>query len=166
MPFSGNINVNVTGQLTTNLDLEGVVSTLNRKMLLALADGGGANQAANVFSDTRVLAASASESLDLAGALVNALGQTITFTKIKAVMVFAAAGNTNDVVVGGASSNGFITPFGAAAHTVRVKPGGCLILTAPDANGYAVTAATGDLLQIANGSSGTPVTYDVILIGA
>lgn len=165
MPFSGNINVNVTGQLTAALDLEGVVSTLSKKMLLALSDGTGANQANNCFSDTRTLAASASESLDLAGALVNAIGQTIAFTKVKAIMIFAAAGNTNDVVVGGASSNGFATPFGAAAHTARVKPGGSLILTAPDVNGYAVTAGTGDLLQIANGAAGTPVTYDVILIG-
>jgi hypothetical protein len=166
MPFSGNINVNVTGQLTTALDLEGVVSTLSKKMLLGLTDGTGANQANNCFSDTRTLAASATESLDLSGALLNAFGQTIAFTRVKALMIFAAAGNTNDVVVGGAGANGFISPFGAAAHTVRVKPGGSLILTAPDVNGYSVTAATADLLQIANSAAGTPVTYDVIVIGA
>ena len=166
MPLNANINLNITGALTTNLDLEAVRSDISRRMLLALTDGGGANQATNLFSDTRTLAASANESLDLAGALTNAFGQVINFTKVKALMVFAAATNVNDVVVGGAAANGFIAPFGAATHTVRVKPGGALIITAPDANGLTVTAATADLLQIANGGAGSTVTYDVIIIGA
>lgn len=166
MPFSGNINLNITGALTTNLDLEAVVSNLNRKMLLALTDGSGANQATNCFSDTRVLAASATEALDLSGVLLNAFGQVITFARIKALMIFASAGNANDVLVGGAATNGFVTPFTGATHQNRVKPGGSLIITAPDAIGLLVTAATGDLLQITNGGAGTSVSYDVILIGA
>ena len=166
MPLNANIILNVTGTLTTSLDLEAVRSELSRKMLLPLSDGAGANQASNLFSDTRTLAASASESLDLSGALSNAFGQVIAFTKVKALMIFAAATNVNDVVVGGAGANGFTSPFGAAAHTARVKPGGSLIITAPDANGLAVTAGTGDLLQVANGGAGSTVTYDVILIGA
>jgi len=35
----------------------------------------------------------------------------------------------------------------------------------PSAGGYAVTNSTGDILQIANSSSGTSVTYDIIVIG-
>lgn len=166
MPFTGNINVTVSGALTSALDLEAVQSQLTKKLGLTLTDGSGANQATNVFSDTRTLAASASESLDLAGALTNAIGQVISFTRVRALMITASAGNTNDVVVGGAGANGFISPFGAAAHTVRVKPGGALLLTAPDVNGYAVVAATGDLLQIANSAGGSVVTYDVIVIGS
>ena len=34
-----------------------------------------------------------------------------------------------------------------------------------DSAGYAVTATTADLLHVANSSSGTSVTYDVIVIG-
>lgn len=166
MPFSGNINVNITGALTAALDLEAAQSNLSKKLLVALTDGSGANQATNVFSDTRTLAASASESLDLAGALTNAFGAVISFAKIKALMIFASPANTNDVVVGGAGANAFATPFGAAANTVKVKPGGALILLAPDVNGYAVTAGTGDILQVANGAAGSGVTYDVILFGA
>jgi hypothetical protein len=97
--------------------------------------------------------------------LTNAFGAVLTFTKIKALIIRAAAGNTNDIVVGNAASNGFISPFGALAHTVKVKPGGLFVLVAPDVNGYAVVAATGDLLHVANGGAGTPVSYDIFILG-
>jgi hypothetical protein len=107
---------------------------------------------------------STTENLDLAGALTNAFGQTITFTKIKALAIVAAAGNTNDVVVGGASSNGFVSPFGDATDKIKIRPGGMFLITAPDATGFAVTAGTGDILLVAN-VGGTPVTYDVVIAG-
>lgn len=166
MPQNSNICVAVNGALTSSLDLEAVQSTLAKRLSVDLADGAGLGQAAQIFSDSRTLAASANENLDLNGSLTNAFGAVIAFTKIKALMVFASTANTNDVIVGGAASNGFVSPFGAANNTVAVKPGGCLVLVAPDAGGYAVTAATADLLKIANGGAGSAVTYDIVLIGA
>ena len=166
MPLTAKLSVGLTGEITNALDLEAAASALTKNLVVNLTDGLGANQATNIFSDQRTLAASANESLDLNGALTNAFGQTINFTKVKMLAIFAAAGNTNDVVVGGAASNGFISPFGAATHTVNVKPGGCLILAAPDANGYAAVAATADLLRIANSGAGTTVTYDIVVIGS
>lgn len=166
MTLAATVAVSVTGKLSSALDLESVVSQLTKGLSVPFTDGSGAGQATNVFSDTRTLAASATENIDLAGTLTNALGAVISLTKVKALIIFAAAANTNDVVVGGAASNGFSTPFGAAAHTVKVKPGGCMVLIAPDAAGYAVVAATADLLQVANGGAGTPVTYDIIVIGS
>ncbi len=165
MPLSANINVNLTGTLTAALDLEAAQTALAKKLAITLTDGSGANQATNLFSDTRTLAASGTESLDLAGVLTNAFGQVINFSKIRLLAVFAAANNVNDVVVGGAASNGFISHVGGATHTNRVKPGGCLLIAAPDVNGLGVTAGTADLLQIANGGAGTPVTYDIVIIG-
>jgi hypothetical protein len=52
-----------------------------------LADGTGSGQADKIFSDQRILAASATEDLDLAGSLVDALGATITFVKLKMVVI-------------------------------------------------------------------------------
>jgi hypothetical protein len=46
-----------------------------------------------------------------------------------------------------------------------VKPGGMLVMTAPDATGLAVTAGTGDKLKLANSAGSTSVTYDVIILG-
>jgi hypothetical protein len=140
-------------------------SDIDSKTLISLADGSGADQINQIFSDQRTLTASSSEDLDLNGTLANQLGATINFTKIKGIIITAAAGNTNDVIVGGATTNGFIDFVGAATHTLKVKPGGLLALMAPGATGYGVTAATADLLKIANGGAGSSVTYDIILLG-
>lgn len=129
------------------------------------ADGLGLNQAQKVFTDQRTLTASATEDLDLAGVLTDAFGAALTFTEIKAMAIKASASNTNNVIVGNATTNGFITWVGGAAHTVTVRPGGILLLVAPDATGYAVTAGTGDILKIANSAGGTSVVYDIVLIG-
>lgn len=155
----------ILATLTSALDLSTPTDALTKDYSINLGDGNGANQANQVFHDQRTLAASASEELDLAGGLTNPLGQTVTFTKIKALLIRAAAGNTNDVLVGGAAANGFIAPFGDATDVIKVKPGGTLLLVAPDADGYAVTAATGDLLKIANSAAGSGVTYDIVAIG-
>lgn len=128
--------------------------------------GTGANQADRVFTDQRTIAASGTDDLDLAGSLTDALGATITFVRIKGLIVYAATGNTNNVIVGGAASNQFINWVGGTSHTVTVRPGGLLVLLAGDATSYAVTAGTGDLLRIANSGAGTSVVYDVVLIGA
>ena len=60
----------------------------------------------------------------------------------------------------------FINWVGDPTDKISVRPGGAFILIAPDATGYAVTAATGDLLKIANSAGTTSVTYDIIIIGA
>jgi hypothetical protein len=165
MPLTAKLSIGLTGEITNALDLEAAVAALTKNLVISLTDGLGANQATNIFSDQRTLAASATENIDLNGALTNAFGQTVNFTKVKLLAIFAAAANTNDVIVGNAATNGFISPFGAATHTVAVKPGGCLLLAAPDANGYAVTAATADLLKILNSGAGTSITYDIVVIG-
>lgn len=129
-----------------------------------LANGTGANQANQMFTDERTIAASGNEDLDLAGSLSDAFGNTITFTKVKAIMVVADAGNTNDVEVTRPAING-LPLFMAAGDGISLTPGASFTMVFPDADGVAVTADTGDLLNIANSSSGTGVTYTVIIIG-
>jgi hypothetical protein len=162
-----------TSKLTLKIDATGTKSndqgTASDPIALdwtqLFSSGTGANQASNVFHDTRTISASSSENLDLAGSLTNAFGDTLTFTKIKAIAIHADAGNTNDVQVGGAASNAFNTWVGDDTDIVAVKPGGTLILVAPNSSGYAVTADTGDILKVANSSSGTSVTYTVVILG-
>jgi hypothetical protein len=164
MSAEATVTVSVLATLTKSLDLAAGTVPLTYTQQKAFTDGAGADKIEAIFHDQRTLAASTSEELDLAGGLTDGFGDTLTFTKIKAILVRAAAGNTNDVVVGGAASNAWETWCGAG-DTVKVKPGGILLMTAPDATGLAVTAGTGDLLKIANGSSGTSVTYDIIVLG-
>lgn len=151
--------------LTSTNDLGNAAQPLNYNKVLSLADGTGANQARQLFSDQRALAASASENLDLAGSLTDAFGNLLALTKVKALVIIASAANTNDVLVGGHATAAASSFFGDATDVVKVKPGGMFVLTAPDANGYAITATTADLLKIANSGAGTGVTYDIILIG-
>jgi hypothetical protein len=169
MPLTTNVLVNVAAKQTptTPLDLGSSEANIVKKLAISLLSGVAAGQADLIFSDTRTLAASANEDLDLAGGLTGAFGATLTFVKVKLVLVAAAVGNTNNVIVGGAPSNAFATWAGAAAHTVTVRPGGALLLTVGpgDLNAYGVTAGTGDLLRIANSGAGTSVSYDVIVIG-
>jgi hypothetical protein len=120
----------------------------------------------HVFTDTRTIAASSNDDLDLNGVLTNALGASVALTKVRTIVIKAAPGNTNDVVVGNATSNGVASIFGATTHTVKIKPGGMLALTAPDATAYAITAGTADILRIANGGAGTSVTYDILILGS
>lgn len=154
----------IAADFANGVDLGAADYPLNFQAAANLANGTGNGQANQIFTDERTIAASGSENLDLAGGLTDVFGASITFTKIKLIAVLADAANTNTVVVGGAASNGFATPFGDATDTIGVQPGGFAVLFAPNA-GFAVTADTGDLLKVANGGGSTGVTYKVLIVG-
>lgn len=126
------------------------------------------NGEANVFwyDAGRTVAASSSEDLDLAASLTDAYGATITFARVLGLVVVAAAGNTNNVVLGDDATAPWTTLLGADG-TIAVRPGGVLAVmcASADTTGYLVTATTADILQVANSGSGTSVTYDVALWG-
>lgn len=151
--------------LSSALDLATATVPLTLTERIRLASGTGADQADRIFHDRRTLAASASENLDLAGALTDALGATLTFARIKAVIIAADAGNSNNVNVIREATNG-VPLFLAAGDGIPVRPGGVFAWIAPDATAVAVTAGTGDLLSVANSGAGTSVTYDVVIVGA
>lgn len=131
---------------------------------IPLAAGTGADQADMLFHDQRTVGISSNDDLDLAGGLTDPLtGATMTFVRIRGIWIFAAAANTNNLTVGN-GANPFIGWFGAAAHTESVRPGGMSIHISRDATGWPVTAATADILRIANGA-GTTSTYDILIIG-
>ncbi|HKF95097.1 MAG TPA: hypothetical protein VKB96_10975 [Gammaproteobacteria bacterium] len=118
-------------------------------------------QADIMFADTRTLAASATENLDLTGTLINAFGATINAAEIVMIYIKAAKANVNSIIVGNVA-NGFVGPLGATGQ-YTIKPGEYYL--AVSASGWGVTAATADLLKILNGGAGTAVSYDVVIIG-
>jgi len=134
---------------------------------LDLADGIGAGQADRMWSARRTIAASGTDDLDLVGALTDAFGAVTAFARVRGLLVKASAANTNNVIIGGAAANTqFASWLGSATDRVVVRPGGFVLLGAPDAVAYAVTPGTGDMLRVANSGAGTPVSYDVVIIGA
>jgi hypothetical protein len=167
VPLTTRLSITASAQQIAALDLASGSVQVAKPYTVNLTDGTAAGQANRIFHDTRTLAASANEDLDLAGVLTDAFGASLTFARIKGLIVAASAANANNVIVGGAASNQFVSWVGAGTHTLTVRPGGVLALMAgaADATGYAVTAGTGDLLRIANSGAGTSVSYDVILVG-
>lgn len=163
MPLAADIQLNATGRQTTALDLGTEAFPFALTSAISLANGTAAGQADRVFADTRTLAPSATENLDLAGVLLDAFGAAITFVTVKAVIIKANQANTNNVNVTMPASNG-VPLFLAAGDGVGLKPGYAFAVFGSGA-GVPVTPATGDLLTITNSGAGTPVTYDVLIIG-
>lgn len=163
MAVDGKLSVALNFTNTSAYDLGGRSATITPSVSHVFESGTGANQMDLIFSDQRTLTASSTENLDLAGTLLDAFGGTITMAKIKLIYFKAADGNTNDLVIGNVS-NGITSPFGAATHSISVRPGG-IFLWSCRGTGYTITAGTVDLVKVANGGSGTSVTYDVVIGG-
>lgn len=155
----------LAAEVTSPLDLSTPTNTVRVARQLNLAQGAGAGQADMVWSDQRTIAASSTDALDLAGSLVGPFGTTLTFARIKMIVVFAVLGNTNNVNVVMPAANG-VPLFLAAADGIGVRPGGAFVWYDPSAAGVVVTAATGDLLNVVNSGAGTSVTYDIHIVGA
>jgi len=159
--LTANVVVSAGGTYSSTVDLSNAQSTFQLTKSMALSFGGGASQANLVFTDTRSTAIA--EDLDVnAGALVDAFGNAFTIIDMKALVVCAATANTTNVVLGGDAAS---VPFlDTKATTTTISPGGCRVFTDPSATGIVVTAATGDIIQVAP-SAGT-VAYDILIIGA
>lgn len=158
----------VTAQIETTfknvLDLSTPVDCLTKKTKIELANGTGASSADLCFHDTRTISASSNEDLDLAGSLAGPFGASQVFVELRALLISASSSNTNNVRITRPASNG-VPLFLAASDGIDVPPGGVFLWSCPADGKVTVTASTGDLINIANSSSGTSVTYDVVIVG-
>lgn len=163
------LKTTVTAQIEATfknvLDLGTPTDAFLKKTKIELSNGTGANSADLMFHDQRTIAASSNEDLDLAGSLAGPFGASQVFVELRAILISAAAANTNNVRVTRPASNG-VPLFLAASDGIDVPPGGVFLWSCPADGKVAVTAGTGDLINIANSSSGTSVTYDVVIIGS
>lgn len=166
MSLVASLAVSVDADLSAALDLAVADAHLTKKYKTDLINGTGVGAADKVWHDQRTLGGSAAEDLDLAGVLTDALGAGVTMARVKAIIIKAADANAGNLVVGNAASNGFVSWVGGATHTVTVRPGATLALIAGagDATGYTVTAATADLLHVAN-SGASAAIYDIVVVG-
>jgi len=167
MAVIANVSASVSGTQSSALDLGTISFPFSTSASTAFSTSGtGAGQVDMVFTDTRTLSASATEDLDLAGSLTGALGTTLTFARIKAIFVSAAAANTNNVQVTRPASNG-VPWLLAAGDGIALRPGAFMVWGSgsADASGVAVTAGTGDLITFTNSAGTTSVTYTVVILG-
>lgn len=166
MALTSSFKLTANATLSSLLDLGTVLAPFALSSSVSLATGTGAGQADKVFADTRTLAASATEDLDLAGALTDAFGGSITFARIKAVIITADPDNTNLVQLTRPAANG-VPLFMAAGDGIALRPGSCFawFAGAADATGVVVTAGTADLLTVTNSAGTTGVDYSVLIVG-
>lgn len=159
------IKINVTGTLIgTPLQIGQANYNFVKAYTQSFTNGVGINQANNIWADTRTILASANDDINLSGGIINAYNTAITFTSIKALLIKAAATNTNNLIIGAQGVTPFSSFFGAATHTLIVPPNGLFLLENPNIDGYPVTPTT-NLLRIANSAGVTTVSYDIIIIG-
>ena len=165
MPLTTQVAATMALDLTASPTVGGAIPTLSKSKTvdIVLADGSGSGQASKVYLANRTVATAANDDLDLAGVLTDPFGVTLTFATVKAIVIRAADANTTNLTVKPATTNGFLGPFGAAAHTIQVRPGGALVFVAPQ-TGWTVTAGTGDLLNVAN-AAGASATYSIEIVG-
>lgn len=160
-------SLSVSGTLNNLLDLASKASaSLSFAKSGTLSNGVGVSQADRLFFDTRSIVASGVDDLDLNGtALQDALNVNLALVRIKVLAIAAKSTNVNNLLLGAAAANPVTSILGAAG-VMPIRPGGNLLLTAPDATGYVITPATADILRLANGGAGTGVDYDIVIIGA
>lgn len=167
MPTLDSVSFGLTVAATANnqLDLLKATAALSYARSGSFQTGVGANQADKMWSDKRNILASATDDLDVSGTtLQDPLGINLALARVKLIAVYAYATNINDVIFGGSSAP--VPILTGTTPALPIKPGGMLLLTAPLATGYPVTATTADLIRFTNGGAGTSVDYDVVIIGA
>jgi len=154
----------VSGQIKTTISITNTGASDLSSPTETITDGDAINKMDIVWSDQRTLTATTSENLDLAGGLTDTYGNTLTFAKVKYLFVSAAAANNGIIQVGGAASNAFVNWVANSSDILQVRAGGWFDLAAPDADGYAVTAGTGDILKI-NNTGAAAGTYNIAIGG-
>lgn len=164
MTLTAKINLRVNSELSNALDLVTPKANQAFSYVLDLLNGAGLNSANVVWSDRRTVAASTTDTLDIAtgGGLVDALGAAVAMARMKGIIVRNRG--TQNITVGRPAANG-VPWMSAAGDNVIVAAGGVHIDFWPTAAGIVVTAATADLIEVVNGA-GSSVDYDIIIFGA
>jgi len=131
--------------------------------LLQFASGTGADQADIVFTDTRTIAISTNDDIDLSGALADAFGAVVAAAEVVGLIIINKS-TTQTLTIGVAGTNPWVTIWAASGDGLKIPPRGVFVLFAPDASGLgAVVAGASDVLRIANGAGAT-CDYDIALL--
>lgn len=169
--LTANINAAIQWTFRDALDLTTIVDNSNLSPSVAFADGTSAGQADKIWSDTRTVAGSGNDDLDLTALTNSIFGSTVTinFAKVKAILIV----NTNIVAgdflwVGGGGSNEWTNMFGAAGDKAKLGPGSAttapgIFLNCSPTDGWVVDG-THKTLRITNGSSNSN-TYKIVIVG-
>lgn len=121
--------------------------------------GTNINQMNMLWHDTLSIAASGTNTVGITGGITNAFGEVLTMNEVSFVFVISASANDGTLRIGG-GTNAFSSWFTTATDELVLRPGGAIMLTAPDAAGYA--AGSGNMRFI---NTGTGTASVVVYLG-
>jgi hypothetical protein len=125
---------------------------------LVWQDGTGADKANKSYQMVGTIANLEVQTFDMTSGLVDAFGDAVSFTRLKAVYLrnTTAAGGSS-LLVGGTVS---MLPSG-----MTVRPGESYLRAVGDATAYAVTNNVSDALTIQNATPAMLTTFRLVLVG-
>ena len=163
MSLTGTIRINTMLESVGALDLSTPTDLLNLPITFTLTSGTGANQANRCWHDARTLGNGANETIDLraVGGAVDGVGQTLTLTRLVALIIYNTHATTAITVEPGAS-DGWTSAF---AGVEKIKPGGIHVYVAPGAAGYVISNTVKNI-KVTNLEAGAGATFDIIIVGS
>lgn len=166
-PTGLNIGSSMLGTIVQTDTFGSTHENLNLQTLEQMTGGTGAGQIDTFYRVALTISASSSTTIDLNGSATDQFGNTVSFLHVKGILVTAASGNTNDCQIGPGASNPFAGPWSGTTPLTAISPGEMMLVTkgAGSAAGWAVVASTGDIIKVANSSSGSSVTCSVLIWG-
>ncbi len=148
------------GKVTQNPDLTTAAETIAISKAQTYTDGTAANQANQTWGDSHELVGT-SITLDLTASLTDAFNNTITFTKIKELLI------ANTSIVSGETltltGNFGDTAFAAGGTFSHIVPPNGIFLVSNPIDGYTVTDPTADKITINSGTD--TITYHIWILG-
>jgi hypothetical protein len=138
-----NTSANIAANLTTSA---------------TFADGAGA-LAGNVLYQASLALSGGVYNLDLNASVTDSYGSTVTLLRVKGIHVYNTGATSLTV---GNGTNPWVTML-TGTGTIILPAGAAFAAWTPDATGWTVTAATGDILKFAG--TGT-ATFQVVVLGA
>lgn len=127
-----------------------------------LTSGTGSGSADLHYYDTRTLAATTSEDLDLR-ALTDAYGAALSLVEVVAIAVSAPTTNAGVIEVKPSASNGWTGLLKDVSDVLQVRPGATVIVFCPS-DGQYVTTSSNKSINV-NNTGGTSGSYTLHLIG-
>ena len=168
MSLTTDITITMSNTLSKTLDLSSPSDVLSLSKQYVLASGTSDDQADLMWHDKRTIDVSdtINDDIDLAGSLKDALGDTFTPLRIKALYIENLSTLESLRVGPAAVANPWNTWIGGTQPYVIVPPSGALLLVAPKATAFTVTAGTGDILRVTANPGSVDVDYNIVVIGA
>lgn len=160
MAIDGTITLqtNLNDRRTVGVNSTSVNVPANLTLAPTFSDGAGALQANVLYAGNLALSAG-TNNVDLNGVLTDQWGSSVALLRVKGIMVVNTGATTLTV---GAGTNPWAT-FLNSTGTITLPAGAGFAALTPDATGWTVTAATGDILKFAGTGS---ATFQLVVLGA